>query len=105
VMFGGNALSVPDRRSDRSTPSDSPRGMALLRDPLLNKGTAFTEAAGEALGLRGFLPAHVFTMKTQVERVLTNLRSLPNDLAKYVALNELTDRNEALFFRAWGATM
>jgi malate dehydrogenase (oxaloacetate-decarboxylating)(NADP+) len=99
MMFGGNALSVPDRLSDRSTPSDSPRGMALLRDPLLNKGTAFTEAERDALGLRGFLPAHVFTMKTQVERVLTNLRSLPNDLAKYVALNELHDRNEALFFR------
>jgi malate dehydrogenase (oxaloacetate-decarboxylating)(NADP+) len=80
-------------------PSDSPRGMTLLRDPLLNKGTAFTEAERDALGLRGLLPAHVFTMETQVERVLTNLRSLPNDLAKYVALNELHDRNEALFFR------
>jgi malate dehydrogenase (oxaloacetate-decarboxylating)(NADP+) len=70
-----------------------------LRDPLLNKGTAFSEAERDALGLRGFLPAHVFTMETQVERVLTNLRSLSSDLAKYVALNELHDRNEALFFR------
>src|ERR1700731_1251368 len=99
MMFGGNALSVPDRLRDRSTPSDSPRGMALLRDPLLNKGTAFTEAERDALGLRGFLPAHVFTMKTQVARVLVNLRSLPNDLEKYIALNSLHDRNEALFFR------
>src|SRR6202011_3534465 len=99
MMFGGNALSVPDRLSSRSTPSDSPRGMALLRDPLLNKGTAFTEEERDALGLRGFLPAHVFSMKTQAERVLANLRSLPSDLAKYMALNELHDRNEALFFR------
>ena len=38
-------------------------------------------------------------MQTQVERVMANLRELPNDLAKYVALNELHDRNEALFFR------
>jgi malate dehydrogenase (oxaloacetate-decarboxylating)(NADP+) len=38
-------------------------------------------------------------MQAQAERVLFNLRSLPNDLAKYVALNELHDRNEALFFR------
>src|ERR1700724_1640484 len=89
----------PDRLSAHSTPAYSPHGLALLRDPLLNKGTAFTEEERDALGLRGFLPAHVFTMKAQVERVLTNLRSLPNDLAKYVALNELHDRNEALFFR------
>jgi len=79
--------------------ADSPRGLALLRDPLLNKGTAFTEAERDALGLRGFLPAHVLSMEEQVARVLTNLRSLPNDLEKYIALNSLHDRNEALFFR------
>ena len=49
--------------------------------------------------MRGFLPAHVLSMQEQVERVLTNLRSLPSDLEKYVALNALHDRNEALFFR------
>ena len=38
-------------------------------------------------------------MEAQVERVLINLRSLPSDLEKYVALNSLHDRNEALFFR------
>jgi malate dehydrogenase (oxaloacetate-decarboxylating)(NADP+) len=96
----GNALSKPDRMSARSTtPSYSPRGLALLRDPLLNKGIAFTEAERETLGLRGLLPAAVMSMQAQVERVLTNLRSLPSDLEKYVALNSLHDRNEALFFR------
>jgi malate dehydrogenase (oxaloacetate-decarboxylating)(NADP+) len=92
-------MGMQDRLSARSVPSDSPRGMALLRDPLLNKGTAFTEAERDALGLRGFLPAHVLSMQEQVERVLTNLRDLPSDLEKYIALNSLHDRNEALFFR------
>jgi len=92
-------MGMPDRLSARSAPSVSLRGMTLLRDPLLNKGTAFTEEERDALGLRGFLPAHVLTMEEQVERVLTNLRSLPTDLEKYVALNSLHDRNEALFFR------
>ena len=92
-------MSAPVRANPRLQPFDSPRGLALLRDPLLNKGTAFTEQERDALGLRGFLPAHVFSMKAQAERVLVNLRSLPSDLAKYVALNELHDRNEALFFR------
>ena len=73
--------------------------MALLRDPLLNRGTGFTEQERDALGLRGLLPAHVLSMKAQAERVMTNLRSLPSDLEKYVALNALHDRNEALFFR------
>ena len=38
-------------------------------------------------------------MQAQAERILTNLRNLPSDLEKYVALNALHDRNEALFFR------
>ncbi len=78
---------------------DPAHGISLLRDPLLNKGTAFTEQERDALGLRGLLPAHVQSMEMQAARVLTNLRSLPNDLEKYVALNALHDRNEALFFR------
>ena len=85
--------------TNRSIDADPPRGMALLRDPLLNKGTAFTEQERDALGLRGLLPAHVLSMEAQAERVMSNLRRLPNDLEKYVALNALHDRNEALFFR------
>jgi len=92
-------MSVPVRAVPGSYQSDSPRGMALLRDPLLNKGTAFTEAERDALGLRGFLPAHVLSMEEQAARILVNLRTLPNDLEKYIALNSLHDRNEALFFR------
>ena len=88
-----------DHAAIRSTEVETPRGMALLRDPLLNKGTAFTEEERDALGLRGLLPAHVLTMEEQATRVMTNLRRLPNDLEKYVALNALHDRNEALFFR------
>src|SRR5579864_4175079 len=92
-------MSLPVRAMPSPKHVDSLRGLALLRDPLLNKGTAFTEAERDALGLRGFLPAHVLSMEEQVARVLVNLRSLPNDLEKYIALNSLHDRNEALFFR------
>jgi malate dehydrogenase (oxaloacetate-decarboxylating)(NADP+) len=82
-----------------STAFDFPHGLALLRDPLLNKGTAFSEQERDALGLRGLLPAHVLSQEEQAARILTNLRRLPGDLEKYVALNTLHDRNEALFFR------
>ena len=40
-----------------------------------------------------------FRIEEQAARVLTNLRKLSDDLEKYVALNALHDRNEALFFR------
>jgi malate dehydrogenase (oxaloacetate-decarboxylating)(NADP+) len=92
-------MSTSDPAHISGDAANLPHGMALLRDPLLNKGTAFTDQERDALGLRGLLPAHVQTMKAQAERVLTNLRKLPNDLDKYVALNALHDRNEALFFR------
>src|SRR5450631_3777427 len=85
--------------SARSADVESPHGLALLRDPLLNKGTAFTETERDALGLRGLLPARRFSLQEQAERVLINLRNLPSDLEKYVALNSLHDRNETLFFR------
>jgi malate dehydrogenase (oxaloacetate-decarboxylating)(NADP+) len=92
-------LTNSDQSTARPAHANSLRGLALLRDPLLNRGTGFTEQERDELGLRGFLPAGVLSMQAQVERILLNLRSLPNDLDKYVALTSLHDRNEALFFR------
>ncbi|MFZ1908514.1 MAG: NAD-dependent malic enzyme [Burkholderiales bacterium] len=76
-----------------------PSGLDLLRDPLLNKGTAFSDAERDTLGLRGLLPPAVITPEQQVARVLDNLRRLPTDLDKFISLNALHDRNETLFFR------
>ncbi|ACB76572.1 NAD-dependent malic enzyme [Opitutus terrae] len=76
-----------------------PRGHALLLDPLLNKGTAFTEAERDALGLRGLLPPHVFSMEEQVKRVMGNFRRKPDALEKYIFLTSLQNRNETLFYR------
>jgi malate dehydrogenase (oxaloacetate-decarboxylating)(NADP+) len=88
-------------KNRRNTPVTSERrgGLSLLRDPALNKGTAFTEQERDALKLRGLLPSVVLTQEQHVARILENLRGLPNDLDKFVALNALHDRNEALFFR------
>jgi len=76
-----------------------PRGLDVLRDPLLNRGTGFTEKERDALGLRGLLPPHVLSQKEQADRILLNLRKLTDPLDKFVALNSLHDRNESLFFR------
>ncbi|MEO8347124.1 MAG: NAD-dependent malic enzyme [Betaproteobacteria bacterium] len=81
------------------TPAVPPRGMRLLQDPVLNKGTAFTDAERDALNIRGLLPPHVSTQDQQVARVLENFRRKPTDLEKYINLTALHDRNESLFFR------
>jgi malate dehydrogenase (oxaloacetate-decarboxylating)(NADP+) len=81
-----------------SADRDVQRGVMLLRDPLLNKGTAFSEGERDTLGLRGLLPAHVLTLEEQAMRIMNNLRRMPDDLEKYVVLNALHDRNETLFF-------
>jgi malate dehydrogenase (oxaloacetate-decarboxylating)(NADP+) len=75
------------------------KGLAILQDPMLNKGTAFTQAERNVLGLRGLLPPHVLSQQEQAARVMTNLRKMSDPLDKFVALNALHDRNETLFFR------
>ncbi len=75
------------------------RGAALLNDPELNKGTAFTEAERSALGLRGLLPPRVMTQHEQLERFLPGVRSRPTPLDQYAYLVGLHDRNVTLFYR------
>jgi len=74
-------------------------GVALLHDPLLNKGTSFTDAERDALGLRGLLPPKVTSQAQQVERVLSNIRHKATDLDRYTYLVSLQERNAALFYR------
>lgn len=76
-----------------------PRGVELLHDPMLNKGTAFTTAERDALGLHGLLPACVSTQELQVRRVMENFHRKPTDLEKYILMISLEDRNENLFYR------
>ena len=77
-----------------------PRGLELLHDPGLNKGTAFTAAEREALGLQGLLPPRISTQQQQVDHVIYNVRRKPNPLEKYLYLIGLQDRNEQLFYKA-----
>ena len=76
-----------------------PTGVHLLRDPTLNKGSAFSLEERENLGLTGLLPPRVLTLDEQTQRVLENLRKQSNDMARYVFLIALQDRNKTLFYR------
>ena len=79
--------------------SELPHGVDLLHNPLLNQGTAFTEAERDQLGLRGLLPPRVIPMEMQAWRILENFRQKKSDLEKYVYMIDLEDRNETLFYR------
>jgi malate dehydrogenase (oxaloacetate-decarboxylating) len=75
------------------------RGSLVLRSPMLNQGTAFTYAERDALGLTGLLPDGVSTIETQLSRVYAQYLREPDDLAKYIFLGHVRDRNEVLFYR------
>jgi malate dehydrogenase (oxaloacetate-decarboxylating)(NADP+) len=74
-------------------------GLALLDDPISNKGTAFTVKERAEFGLEGLLPPSVESLDRQVERVLHHLGDKPTDLERYIYLTGLADRNETLFYR------
>jgi malate dehydrogenase (oxaloacetate-decarboxylating)(NADP+) len=76
-----------------------PRGIELLDNPNLNKGTAFTDEERGQLGLVGLLPDSVEDIDRQLERVLGHLKPKQNDLERYIYLIGLCDRNETLFYK------
>jgi malate dehydrogenase (oxaloacetate-decarboxylating) len=73
-------------------------GYELLNDPLLNKGTAFSDEERDAFELHGLLPPNVATLGEQVDRRMQAFRQLQNDLARYTFLRGLQDSNEVLFY-------
>ena len=75
------------------------RGGPVLLSPMLNRGTAFTLAEREALGLTGLLPEAVSTIEGQLRRVYAQYQRQPDDLAKNLFLAQVRDRNEVLFYR------
>ena len=80
-------------------PRTSKRGAELLRDPVLNKSTAFTEAERQALGLVGLVPDTTESEDLQLRRVMEQLGEKPTDLERYIYLINLLDHDETLFYR------
>ncbi len=75
------------------------RGTDILNEPLLNKGTAFSEEERDQLGLRGLVPPKVTAIEEQVIRVLENYGRKTDPLEKFIFLASLHDRNETLYYK------
>jgi malate dehydrogenase (oxaloacetate-decarboxylating)(NADP+) len=75
------------------------RGTELLRDPRLNKSTAFTEKERDALGLTGLVPDVSESEDLQIRRVMQQLGHKLTDLDRYIYLMNLLDHDETLFYR------
>ena len=75
------------------------RGLALLRNPALNKGTAFSLEERRHLGLEGLLPAQVESLDRQVERAWAAFSALDDSLERYAFMESLRCSNLVLFHR------
>lgn len=80
-------------------PSSSLQGIDLLKNPGLNKGTAFTLTERRLKGIEGLLPSHVEDLDLQVARALLNVKKKANDLERYTYLLDLEERNETVFYK------
>ena len=78
------------------------RGLAVLDDPQVNRGTAFTMDERDHLGLHGLLPSGVETIAEQVTRCYEQFSQATSDVARWVFLTQLHDSNEVLFYKLVG---
>ncbi|XP_018845479.1 NADP-dependent malic enzyme [Juglans regia] len=103
--FGGG---VEDVYGEDSATEDQPvtpwtvsvaSGYTLLRDPRHNKGLAFNGKERDAHYLRGLLPPSVLSQELQERKLMHNLRQYKVPLQRYMAMMDLQERNERLFYK------
>lgn len=75
------------------------RGRELLNNPMLNKGTAFSKAERDNLGLNGLLPIQVESIEKQEKRCYKQFQSKQDNFAKHLYMMDLYDKNRTLFYR------
>ena len=76
-------------------------GYELLKDPFLNKGTAFTAEERKAYRLEGLLPPAVETIELQAERVYAEMKRKSSLIEKRRFLMEVFNHNRTLFYRVF----
>lgn len=75
------------------------RGRQVYREPLLNKGTAFTAEERRRLGVEALLPVRETSIEFQAARTFRLLSRLQDPFEKFLELEQVRDRNEHLYYR------
>ena len=76
-------------------------GYELLKDPFLNKGTAFTAEERKTYRLEGLLPPAVETIELQAERVYAEMKRKSSLIEERRFLMEVFNHNRTLFYRVF----
>lgn len=74
------------------------KSIDLLSNNSTNRGTAFSEEDRKKYKLEGLLPTTPETLERQILRIKNHLDAKPNDLERYICLQELSLNNRTLFF-------
>ncbi|MEG3135069.1 NAD-dependent malic enzyme [Rouxiella sp. T17] len=70
----------------------------ILSNPAKNKGTAFNQQERKKYQLEGMIPGAEENLERQISRVLEHLAAKPDELEQFIYLQELSDRNQTLFY-------
>lgn len=74
---------------------------SILNDPFKNKGTGFTQAERQQLGIIGMLPPKVQTLDEQATQVYQQYQTKPSALEKRIFLMSIFNENRVLFFKVF----
>ncbi|KAJ6261491.1 hypothetical protein Dda_4161 [Drechslerella dactyloides] len=75
------------------------KGYALLREPVLNKGTSICPKDRQELNLTGLIPHVMETQRIQIMRAMKMIRSRQTGIDKYLYLSGIKATNQDLFYR------
>ncbi|WP_429972957.1 malolactic enzyme [Enterococcus sp. AZ163] len=75
------------------------KGIEILNNPFLNKGTAFTKEERKQYSLEGMLPSQVQTLEQQSVQAYGQYLSKTTDLEKRIFLMNIFNTNRTLFYK------
>ncbi|CAL1534123.1 unnamed protein product [Lymnaea stagnalis] len=93
------AEKIHPQRKDVLVGRPRVHGIDILRNPILNKGMAFTLKERQILGIHGLLPPVLLDQDREVYQVMQNFYRWDNDLDRFIFMMGLQDRSEKLFYR------